>query len=128
MNNKEFKFWADPEYDYSLSYENAKTLDRYFELQKEISATVQPSWGMKELKELLENIHATMRKECDPQEIYCVEYNDYECCLSGSDHLPFLKVREIFGDEVAKTIKRVHMYSHIVNYKYDDHMRIVDFA
>lgn len=42
-----------------------------------------------------------IKAECDPQEVYCYEYNNYECCISWEGDEEAIKVvRAIFGEDV----------------------------
>lgn len=46
-------------------------------------------------------------EECDPQEIYCEEYNDHESMISwDGDKLAVLAVADIFGWEACERIVR----------------------
>lgn len=49
-------------------------------------------------------------EECDPCEIYAVEYNNYECCIAWEgDEQAWRLVCEIFGTERCENeIKRYH--------------------
>jgi len=45
--------------------------------------------------------------ECDPQEVYCYEYNNHECCIAFDGDIEAIRlVAGIWGVETAKTIKR----------------------
>lgn len=47
-------------------------------------------------------------KECDPQEVYFYEYNNHECMVSwDGDKDAYKLIVEYWGEEVAKTIKRI---------------------
>lgn len=134
-----FTFWEDPVYDYSLSWENAKTLERYKEIceQKrnykdpcifwafskeqfeEGMARVRPHLkeGQKivrgiagmfctreaydKMMEFYRNADKMIAAECDPQEVYCYEYNNHECCINWDGDLePMRIVRVLFGKDV----------------------------
>lgn len=42
-----------------------------------------------------------IKRECDPQEVYCYEYNNYECCISWEgDEEAYKVVRSIWGADV----------------------------
>lgn len=53
--------------------------------------------------------------ECDPQEVYCYEYNNYECMFDGyeGDRNAFELVRDLFGAEIAGTIRRFDVVENI---------------
>lgn len=44
--------------------------------------------------------------ECDPQEVYVYEWSNHECQYSD-DHSAYEIVKDIFGEEIAKQIKRI---------------------
>lgn len=45
--------------------------------------------------------------ECDPQEVYLYEYNNYECMIGfDGDEQAYNVVVRIFGEETAKKVKR----------------------
>lgn len=126
-----------------LVIENAKTIDLYKSIKKEMEQYSDPCifWAfdqrqfdeksaiakqhMKEGEELMNGPHGMIctqsalekmskfysecderiKNECDPQEVYCYEYNNYECCISWDGDLqPWGIVRSIWGDDVK--IKR----------------------
>lgn len=56
--------------------------------------------GMKRWAEECENIDRQIAAECDPYEVYCEEYNNYECCIAWEgDERAVEKVLSIFGYE-----------------------------
>lgn len=72
-------------------------------------------YGTKEGRERLLKYYADIRQkikeECDPQEVYCYEYNNYECALSyDGDEEAVISVIRIFGEELTRTIDRVRGY------------------
>lgn len=52
-----------------------------------------------------------IKKECDPQEVYWYEYNNYECCIDcDGDKRAILFIIDTFGEEAARSIKRFRAY------------------
>lgn len=52
-------------------------------------------------------MEARIKNECDPQEVYCYEYNNHECCIAFDGDIEAIRlVAGIWGVETAKTIKR----------------------
>ena len=52
-----------------------------------------------------------VKRECDPQEVYWYEYNNYECCISyEGDERAMLLVIDLFGAEACKSIKRFRAF------------------
>ena len=48
-----------------------------------------------------------IKEDCDPQEVYCWEYNNHESFLSWDGDMGAIQVIiDIWGADVAKTIKR----------------------
>lgn len=63
--------------------------------------------GAKRLFEFYESIDEKIKSECDPQEVYVYEYNNYECCIAWDGDLEAIKiVLSLFGEEAARNIKR----------------------
>lgn len=57
--------------------------------------------------ERIHKIDAQIAEECDPQEVYCYEWNNHECMYDWEgDTNAFNIIRDIFGEEIAGTIKR----------------------
>ena len=72
-------------------------------------------YGSKESAEKLEafydNIYERIKNECDPQEVYFYEYNNFECCIAyDGDEDAIRKVIDIFGIEAARKVKRFNAY------------------
>lgn len=45
--------------------------------------------------------------ECDPQEVYCYEFNNFECCIAYDGDLNAIRhIADIWGVDVARTIMR----------------------
>lgn len=143
-----FTFWQDwDDYDGMLSWEGARTLDKYRELKdgfnsrKDLKAydmfaafnDSQFEKGMASIRPLREGeklvtigmgvygtrdgvdrymqdcraMNRRIAEECDPQEIYCMEYNDHESMISWEgDREAVLAVAGLFGWEACKRLTR----------------------
>lgn len=45
--------------------------------------------------------------ECDPQEVYCYEFNNFECCIAYDGDLNAIRlIADIWGVDAARTIIR----------------------
>ena len=63
--------------------------------------------GIERLFKFYEDMEARIKNECDPQEVYCYEYNNHECCIAFDGDIEAIRlVARIWGVETAKTIKR----------------------
>lgn len=63
--------------------------------------------GGERLFKFYEDMEARIKSECDPQEVYCYEYNNHECCIAFDGDIEAIRlVARIWGVETAKTIKR----------------------
>ncbi len=49
-----------------------------------------------------------IREQCDPQEVYYDEYNNYEVCYTLDDEKAIKIIIDIWGADVAKTIHRIN--------------------
>jgi len=57
--------------------------------------------GYKAWIETCTRVDERIKNECDPQEVYCYEYNNYESFISWEgDEKPYNIVRSIFGYDV----------------------------
>lgn len=140
-----FSFEQDWENDGMLKWHNAKTLNRYKELDNlhpdtsnmpvffafgnkqfaEHSAEFRRKYGEDApiksagagLYGTPEGIRAVFKfysdntkriaEECDPQEVYCYEFNNHESCIAyDGDANAIRLVIDIFGEEAARTVKR----------------------
>ena len=154
MNNNEFEFEQNPEYDGMIAWRHAKTLKRYRELRKEQTemdvskyrcffafsreqlVQGQKSIGLKEGERLvsfgcggygtaegvrqmfarLEEIESLIRAECDPQEVYCYEFNNHESFLAFDGDVDAIRlVKGIFGLETALKVKRFSAFYPLEN-------------
>lgn len=63
------------------------------------------------LIEFYEGIDKMISAECDPQEVYCYEFNNHECFYSwDGDEQAALLVLDYFGAEALRSIKRFYVY------------------
>lgn len=61
--------------------------------------------GMKRWVEECEKIDRQIAAECDPYEVYCEEYNNYECCIAWEgDERAVEKVLTLFGYERTRAV------------------------
>ncbi|MDY5812914.1 MAG: hypothetical protein SPJ97_00065 [Bacteroides sp.] len=62
---------------------------------------------MERLLDFYHNIRRTIAQECDPQEVYCFEFNNYESAISYDGDMEAMRVViDFFGMEAAKHINR----------------------
>lgn len=67
--------------------------------------------GISRWEKFAEDIRAQIALRCDPQEVYCYEFNNYECCIAyDGDMNAILRVADIFGWERASGVKRFNAY------------------
>ena len=65
--------------------------------------------GMDRLFEEWRKIDEEIKRECDPQEIYYYEYNNYECCIDWDGDERALKyIINMWGIETARKIRRLN--------------------
>lgn len=63
--------------------------------------------GADRLFKFYDEVNAKIKDECDPQEVYCYEYNNHECCIAFDGDIEAIRlVARIWGVETAKTIRR----------------------
>lgn len=63
--------------------------------------------AIKALTERNNNIYLRIKTDCDAQEVYYYEYNNYECCIDwDGDSKAIYRVLLYFGNDVARRIKR----------------------
>lgn len=53
------------------------------------------------------NKNKLIKEQCDPQEVYYYEWNNHEICYAHDDEEVIQIIIDIWGVEVAKTIKRI---------------------
>lgn len=55
-----------------------------------------------------------IKAECDPQEVYYYEYNNYECCIDwDGDTRAIEQIIHLFGADVARQVKRLRAFQSI---------------
>ena len=107
-------FWAFNNKQFEEGLSKMKALGLYKDGQKIYSFG---SGGYGTSSELLDdyfNFYAERRKriakECDPQEVYLYEYNNYECMIDwDGDAAAYRCVVDIFGEKRAKEIIRFNV-------------------
>lgn len=63
--------------------------------------------GAKRLREYYRSVDERIKNECDPQEVYCYEFNNYESCYAyDGDMNAFALVIGYFGAEAARKVQR----------------------
>jgi hypothetical protein len=63
--------------------------------------------GIKRLLAYYDDINAQIKARCAPQEVYCYEYNNYECCLDSDGDLQAIRfIAALFGDTAAEKVER----------------------
>lgn len=64
------------------------------------------------LNTLSKNMNKLIREQCDPQEVYFYEYNNYESMINWDGDKEAIEcIRDIWGEDVADSIKRYSVYS-----------------
>lgn len=54
-----------------------------------------------------DDIDRQIRERCDPQEVYCYEFNNYESCIAYDGDVSAIRlIIQLFGYETAAKIKR----------------------
>lgn len=112
------------ERDGSITMLNPKTIDRYIELW------VASIRGLNKGDALsYDNLKEQVAKECDPQEVYFYEFNNFECMYAyDGDEEAIRKVIEFFGVETAEHIKRydvAHSIKSIMTPRWIKHTRMM---
>lgn len=63
--------------------------------------------GIEKYLAFSESINKRIAEECDPQEVYCYEFNNYECCIAYDGDTDAIRlVADYWGWEKAREIKR----------------------
>ena len=63
--------------------------------------------GADRLFKFYDEVNEKIKNECDPQEVYCYEYNNHESFYAFEGDLDAMKlVISIFGREAAQKVKR----------------------
>jgi hypothetical protein len=67
--------------------------------------------GIRAVYRAYDDRNKIISQECDPQEVYCYEYNNHESCIAYDGDLEaFRLVIYLFGEEAARRIKRFNAY------------------
>lgn len=70
--------------------------------------------GLTKLFNFYEELSKKIAAECDPEEVYYEEYNNYECCIAWEgDERAIQRVIQLFGVEEAKKIHRIRCCSSV---------------
>lgn len=132
MRNEKLSISVDWKRGGALIMENQITITRYKELRQQQSNMIDE--GLKRINlhmkegdklydmrggmfgfarcikawyERIKRIDNQIAEECDPQEVYCYEYNNHECMYDwDGDKNAYDIIRCIFGEETAQTIRR----------------------
>lgn len=63
--------------------------------------------GYEKLMKYYEGVRETIKNECDPQEVYCYEFNNFESCIAYDGDVEAIRiVLDYWGEEVARRIVR----------------------
>lgn len=63
--------------------------------------------GYKRLAAYYESMQEKIKQECDPQEVYCYEFNNYESCIAYDGDMNAIRIIiDYWGEEVARKIVR----------------------
>ena len=93
----------DDENEGALLMHNAKTISRYIELY---DAAIDDCQSIKH-SSAFDEFAKRVKQECDPQEVYCYEFNNYECMLSwDGDEQAIRLIIDYYGVETARTVRR----------------------
>lgn len=81
--------------------------------------------GWEMMKAYWQSIDERIRKECDPQEVYYYEYNNHESCINWEGDTDAIQIiLDIYGANVARTIKRYSKHMTIDQLLLDDYKRL----
>ena len=69
--------------------------------------------GIDELYKFYKGQNKRIAAECNPQDIYNYEWNNYECMITYDDEEAIQIVVDLFGVDAAKTVKRKYGYTNI---------------
>ncbi len=103
-------FFAFNKQQYEEGYEEIKHL--LSEGEKIVSVGDTGLFGKRECVDryfdFYDNKNKLIREQCDPQEVYYYEWNNHEICYANDDEEAIKIIIDIWGEEVAKTIKRIY--------------------
>ena len=66
--------------------------------------------GIERLFKFYEDMEARIKNECDPQEVYCYEYNNHECCIAFDGDIE--AIRLVAGIWGVETVSYTHLRAH----------------
>jgi hypothetical protein len=66
--------------------------------------------GIDELMNFYDELNKRIGKECDPQEVYNYEYDNYECSITCDDSEAMMMALGYFTEEQCRKIKRKYGY------------------
>lgn len=104
------------EYNFNIPYETtntgalkmlkkAETIGQYYNMQYKDILPVET----KSFMELCLMKHKYIKESCEPQEVYCYEYNNHECQYSwNGDYSAIEIIIDIWGKEIAHKINRTN--------------------
>ena len=106
FSNEQFK----EGYDRMVKLGHIKDGDKVYHLAAGCYGTKE---GFERLTTYYEDIENTIRAECDPQEVYYYEYNNFECCIAyDGDYDAMKQIILTFGEDAASKVKRLRaMYT-----------------
>lgn len=106
------EYYRVAENDGAICMVNPKTLRRYCELFN----NAVKDFNEKNDQFAFPRMMAQVAKECDPQEVYFYEFNNYECMYAfDGDEEAIRTIINYFGVDVARTIHRVDA-AHSIDY------------
>lgn len=103
----------DEEYQKLVASGHIKDGDKVYHV-KHISGLYGTQEGLDKVFKFNRAIEERIKNECNPQEVYFYEYNNYECMNREDGDRPAISIiLHIFGEAVARSIKRYSNYSSI---------------
>lgn len=100
FSNEQFK----EGYDRMVKLGHIKDGDKVYHLVAGCYGTKE---GYERLTTYYEDIEKTIRAECDPQEAYYYEYNNYECCIAyDGDYDAMKQIILTFGEDAVRKVRR----------------------
>lgn len=101
FSNEQFK----EGYDRMVKLGHIKDGDKVYHLAAGCYGTKE---GFERLTTYYEGIENTIRAECDPQEVYYYEYNNFECCIAyDGDYDAMEQIILTFGEDAARNVRRL---------------------
>lgn len=77
--------------------------------------------GVKRYLDFAADIRRRIAEECDPQEVYCYEFNNFESCIAYDGDVNAIRhIIDVFGAETANSIKRFCAFYSIEHLLTDD--------